>query len=145
MVSSLFDADPNVRREHHHSVISCFSPPSRSQDRSSLKYVAFASPNCVAQQIGVWSDSGRGRDVTSAKGKASRSSVVQRNRSSRDWVVGPLRVNHRSDGPISVMPRDAITSLNWLDPRSRPPPPFGRSFAIIVTLKSPPMRMGLSG
>ena len=45
----------------------------------------------------------------STNGKAARSSVEQRKRSSRDWVVGPFHVNRRLDGPISAMPKAAMT------------------------------------
>ena len=124
--------------------MSLLKPSSRSHDRSILKYVGRLGPACVDHKMGVWSDNGRGRDNTSASGNRSSSSVEHRNLSSRDWEVGPLHVNLRSEGPISASPSWASTSRNWADPGSRPPAPFGRSAAASVTLKSPPMSMGVS-
>ena len=120
--------------------MSLLKPPLRSHDRSILKYVGRLGPACVDHEMGVWSDSARGREVTSASGNRSSSSMEHRNLSNRDWEVGPLHVNLRSEGPIS-----AKTSRNWADLGSRPPAPFGRSAAASVTLKSPPMSMGVSG
>ena len=125
--------------------MSLLKPSSRSHDRSILKYVGRLGPACVDHEMGVWSDNGRGRDITSTSGNRSSSSMEHRNLSSLDWEVGPLHVNLRSEGPSSASPSWAKTSRNSADLGSRPPAPFGRSATASVTLKSPPMSMGVSG
>ena len=73
------DAEPKFRWDCHHTAMSLLNPPSRSHDRSILKYVGRLGPACVDDEMGVWSDSGRGRDVTSASRNRSSSSIEHRN------------------------------------------------------------------
>ena len=75
LVMSWSDADPKLRWECHHSAMSLWSPSLRSHDWSILKYVGWREPTCVDHEMGVWSDNGCGRDVTSASGKRSISSM----------------------------------------------------------------------
>ena len=48
------DAEPKFRWDCHHTAMSLLNPPSRSHDRSILKYVGRLGPACVDDEMGVW-------------------------------------------------------------------------------------------